>query len=388
MPWRRSAKRRDLHYFRTSEHWDSLESIYFRDLDLVDIEDDIRSFRRKKTVSKEVAEISSYYSRAYIDKEGRLRRIDELGSGLIPSETYIQYEGDLPVRASRFRLGFGYHGRRVSDGGELVDEWQYRYDSTGRLVELECHEYADLRPIYMLHNELFRHCEYEYDDAGLLRVYQQVHGLSVSGKEWSQARVVIYDRKRNEVLRRHTVSKKALVPSSTSKKPVISFEFGGPAPVNVGFPFCQRCGKSLAYIGVVSLGPPLKNQSKLSTACLFFCFDCLESNSYRLESASGSRHKVPIEHGAIFAEQKILLFRSRDPKEEADAFVKVGGVPDWIHDDEHPSCPECGQLMMFVSQLNSNEQLSNGHSSLMFGDLGRLFTFVCCRTVTNIMQCT
>jgi len=378
----------DLNCFRASEEWESFEQICFQDLDFLDIDDDIQSFRRKRRVSKEVAETSISYSQAYIDQGGRLLRIDMLGPGLIPSETYIWYEGDLPVWARQFRLGLHYHNRRVSAGGELADEWQYRYDSMGRLVELVCHSYPDLRPVYSLSNELFRQRDYEYDDEGLLRIYQRVHGLSVSGQEWLQPRVLVYDRHRREILSRHTVFKKALVPTVTSKHPVSSFEFGGSAPEDVGSPFCQRCGKPLAYIGLARLAPPLKNQSQLSAACLFFCFDCLESNSYCIEDASGNNHVSVTKRGASFAEQSIILSRSREPEEEADAFVKVGGVPDWVQDDEHPSCPECGRLMMFVSQLNSNEQLSNGDSSLMFGDLGRLFTFVCCRTVTNLMQCT
>ena len=74
-------------------------------------------------------------------------------------------------------------------------------------------------------------------------------------------------------------------------------------------------------------------------------------------------------------------------EEEPNVLVKLGGLPDWIQYNEHPICPECNDMMMFVGQLNSDDQLRSGHNVLMFGDNGRLFTFICCRTVTNIMQC-
>ena len=72
---------------------------------------------------------------------------------------------------------------------------------------------------------------------------------------------------------------------------------------------------------------------------------------------------------------------------EPEALVKLGGIPDWIQDEEHPSCVECGNLMVFVSQINSDETVVRGSRVLMFGDVGRLYTFVCCNMVTSIMQC-
>ena len=387
MLWRRRTERPDLSFFRSGEDWETFECLYFRDLDFIDIEDSIDSYNRKRKISKESAQKSNSHSRAYVDEQGRLHRLDAIGSGLIPSETYVQYEENLPVRAWKFWLGLGYHGKKVSGGGELADEWTYRYDGDGRLVEMVCHTYPDLDFKYRLVNEHFRHCEYEHDEEGLVRTYQWSHGRGVSGNEFSHAKILIFDRQRSEILLRHTVSKRALVSRAKPRKQIATFKFGGRAHAEKDSPWCPGCARPMEHIGSVELVSPLKNQSSLSDVSVFFCLDCLESNSYRLETVSNSHDPLRVEEHPFFPEQEIPLSRSSDPEAEPEAFVKVGGAPDWIHDSEHPTCPDCGKVMMFVCQMNSDEQVDDGRNALMFGDMGRLFTFACCRTVTNIMQC-
>jgi hypothetical protein len=188
MFWRKQKKEHDLDFFRSSEDWETFEILYFRELSFFDIEDSIDSYKRKRKISREDAQKEIGYSRAYIDGQGRLRRLDEIGSGLKPNETYVQYDGNLPVRVRTFWLGFSFHGKRVSSGGELDREWTYRYDDSGRLAEMISHVHPDMARTYYWHNEHFRHQEYEYDDKGLLRTYQWSFGKGVYGKAWANPR--------------------------------------------------------------------------------------------------------------------------------------------------------------------------------------------------------
>ena len=64
---------------------------------------------------------------------------------------------------------------------------------------------------------------------------------------------------------------------------------------------------------------------------------------------------------------------------------KFGGFPERLHEDrKFPECPECGDLMHFVAQIDSieHEWPSNPHAGVseqrwMFGDVGMLYVFFC-----------
>ena len=78
---------------------------------------------------------------------------------------------------------------------------------------------------------------------------------------------------------------------------------------------------------------------------------------------------------------------------------KLGGMPDWVQNDETPRCTGCGELMTFVGQLDSVEHQStdNPHSinalssdqEFMFGDVGMIYVFFCkdCLEPVAIFQC-
>ena len=38
--------------------------------------------------------------------------------------------------------------------------------------------------------------------------------------------------------------------------------------------------------------------------------------------------------------------------------TKLGGKPDWIQNDDRPDCPECGDAMWFVAQIDPIEHNS------------------------------
>ncbi len=50
---------------------------------------------------------------------------------------------------------------------------------------------------------------------------------------------------------------------------------------------------------------------------------------------------------------------------------KVGGMPDFIQEDEIPVCPSCKKEMVFYSQLDSVGD------KLMFADCGMVYIFIC-----------
>jgi len=67
-------------------------------------------------------------------------------------------------------------------------------------------------------------------------------------------------------------------------------------------------------------------------------------------------------------ENKMRLGVPRRSPYEADQFVmeegmsQIGGHPAWIQDAEYPPCPECGDLMSFIAQLQTSdlEEISEG----------------------------
>jgi hypothetical protein len=77
--------------------------------------------------------------------------------------------------------------------------------------------------------------------------------------------------------------------------------------------------------------------------------------------------------------------------------TKLGGKPDWIQGDETPECPECGEPMYFVAQIDSIEHRSEHnavmkdppkHIDFVFSDVGMLYIFYCfdCSQVFALQQ--
>jgi hypothetical protein len=77
--------------------------------------------------------------------------------------------------------------------------------------------------------------------------------------------------------------------------------------------------------------------------------------------------------------------------------TKFGGKPDWIQVDETPECPQCGESMYFVAQIDSIEH-ENRHNPLMrnppkhidfmFADVGMIYVFYCfdCFELQSLQQ--
>ncbi len=66
---------------------------------------------------------------------------------------------------------------------------------------------------------------------------------------------------------------------------------------------------------------------------------------------------------------------------------RVGGSPSWIQNPEYPECPNCGQTMSFLMQLDSDLPTANG-GILDWGDSGMLYVMWCdrCKISTQFEQ--
>jgi hypothetical protein len=91
-----------------------------------------------------------------------------------------------------------------------------------------------------------------------------------------------------------------------------------------------------------------------------------------------------------------------EPAVDQDALglrSKLGGRPTWEQEDETPTCPHCGDEMLFVGQIDSIEDDSadNPHridslssaQQYMFGDVGLIYVFFCeeCCEAAAVCQC-
>ena len=67
--------------------------------------------------------------------------------------------------------------------------------------------------------------------------------------------------------------------------------------------------------------------------------------------------------------------------------TKLGGIPDWIQDDESPVCKKCGKKLHFIAQIDSVDY-KGSNNEYMFGDIGMIYVFFCfnCETTGSIFQ--
>jgi len=365
--------------------WESFEIRYYDKLEFFEVAASIQSIAKKRTISQHKAINKPYYSKAYFDKDSNLLRLDQIGANGIPSEAYIEYLNDLPIKAYEYYLGLNSQQNRVSSGGELSVEWDYKYDRNGKLIELIDHSYPDLEFTYEYHNHLYVHRYYEYDKDGLYRIYKYVEGLVVDGKPWKNSKHLVYDREREKFLRTNTVSITPLISKINSSKTSDLFILGGSPQKDISIPICPKCKKKTSYIGQVNLDKSLhKRNISPSQLPIFYCFKCLEN---QVVSLNHTVHETQRDDIRFFTQTNLSFVRSHNEEAIKDAFVKIGGLPDWIQNEEYPKCNECGNTMIFVCQINSAESIYNGEDTLMFGDSGKLYVFACCNSVATIMQC-
>lgn len=73
-------------------------------------------------------------------------------------------------------------------------------------------------------------------------------------------------------------------------------------------------------------------------------------------------------------------------------FVRLGGEPEWVQDEDRPICEECDNDMALFAQFKSLPQhLTREYPELnayTFGDVGMLYVFICpaCSTYKTVWQ--
>ena len=81
-----------------------------------------------------------------------------------------------------------------------------------------------------------------------------------------------------------------------------------------------------------------------------------------------------------------------DGPENLGKRTKFGGEPDWIQGEDTPECPECGEAMYFVAQIDSfeSEVMDDPpkHIDFTFSDAGMIYVFYCfdCLNVQSLQQ--
>ena len=145
------------------------------------------------------------------------------------------------------------------------------------------------------------------------------------------------------------------------------------------------------FVGYVDLRDSrIQKKSLLEIVPIFFCFDCLQWETITFDLQNKSSFKaVPNNEIRVFPEVEIDFIKAvgKEEEEQKKALYKIGGLPNWIQDEEWPVCPECKNKMLFVCQVNTDEKLYNGKYSQAFGDSGMLYVFTCCKSVSTVMQC-
>jgi len=171
--------------------------------------------------------------------------------------------------------------------------------------------------------------------------------------------------------------------------------FGGrpslPKAMKHDWPRCSQCSGPMQYLGRV----PHPNPSKQ-----IFIFQCANDpgmcDEWDPESggncamivdiADAVRPTKPPRKGVTALDgtwsghaEECVADSYSDAREEADAngwsvIGQLGGVPDWLQEDETPECPACGNPMVLAAQL---EEGPDDRTAMNFGGGGCGYVFVC-----------
>jgi len=365
-----NSSQKDIATYRKKFPIDNCDVKYYTELSFLDISEDIKKLTNKK--SKALKEITTPYHSIGFFLNNKLIRIDNVGTGL-QKETYIIWENESIKEAHEFYLTES-SGKKTSNKAHLNSSWFYTYESdlTKKVIWIIYGNGKSYNP------ELKVTYDYEYDSKGLLLIRQTVMG---KGKAWKVPKVGIsFDREKELFLKSCTIAKSALI-GAEAKVPdgVLNFNTDNNSKTSN----CNKCGKPLSYIATMNLIDKRFNVEniEITEIPILHCFDCLETQAYNTE-----RLDIPVINKIAFTESFYKFKRSTDEEACEKAFLKVGGQPIWIQQDEHPKCSTCNNVMKFLIEINTDEELTNGAETLAFGDSGKLYVFACCDNITTIPQ--
>lgn len=375
--------------FRLSQNWPQLVKTYNIDVTIEDFDHVRTGFRRIRTIPDTKIKSLTSYSIVYTDATGQILRLDRF-SWQERTEAYFAYDHNRLAHIYQFGI-IDHPVKKLLLSGELISMQTMNYDDNDRLIRIDI---EDFQGKYYHHPGGFvRHISFNYKDKQAIRSTAWNDGVILDGKIDRGQVVVRYDHEEeqrlSELRAQNTTSKVAY---TTRKKligiPIFPLRFGGyPPDTGQPVPTCTVCGQSMAFIAVVSVKPPLIQRGNLTAVPIYYCFICnMEGVFTQYHPTAFSPDPVCIVNYPIFTSDEPAFDHPATKASAAKAFAKIGGVPDWIQDEEWPVCPGCGKIMMFVAQISTDERRSNGRDVLAFGDSGKIYAFVCCNNVSTIVQ--
>jgi len=362
-----------LHYQKNC-NTDDCEKRYYKEFDFIYISENPMNFKKKEIPLQEVQNESN--SIGYF-RNGQLIRFD-FNDQLTVEETYLVWEENLVCEAHTFLLRYRYNPSAQTKElliPKLYQSYAYTYDDKSRLKEYYWKQNEKTNDSNR--GEILVWQSYEYDDKGLKLIYK-----SLQGKDWSHGPFVLYDREKEHFMKQFTVSKRVIINCpARNNDGLVEFNNSDKYKTKT----CPHCGDIQTYILTMNLNDrkSINKTSALDKMPVLFCFKCLNEQSYTLDELNLSVKTVP-----FLSDVSYKFVGTTDEEKLEEAFLSVGGEPRWVQNDEHPNCIACGKPMVFVMEIKSREDITNGKEHLMFGDCGSLYVFSCCKSIFVTMQCT
>jgi hypothetical protein len=375
--------------FRNRYDWQALEKRYYDNLDFINYFEKPEKIRRKKQILESEVSNRKYYSICYLTDEGYVVRIDKVG-GYMPTETHLIWQKQNLIEVYEFALG-DRGMTKVYTQPQPVNYWTYKYDDQGLVSQIFMVDFEDFT--YYAHGKNELRIRYEYDQNGLARSYRQLFNFPppLYRPEPVYKEFLFYDRDYQDTLSKSTVCKTPYRSTCRKPKKAVLFKRQIYTLALKKVPVCPKCGEAMDYVGYVDLRDPrIKKKSSLVDIPIFFCFNCLQWETFTFDFQNKPNFKDVQENDIrLFPEAEIDFIKATGKEEEDQntSLVKIGGMPNWIQDEEWPICPDCKNKMLFVCQINTDENISNGKYCQVFGDSGMLYVFTCCKYISTVMQC-
>jgi len=151
---------------------ENCEIKHYRDLDFVDIFENVDKTAKKKSVSNID---TRYYSVGYF-KNNQLIRLDNVGA--IPKETYVVWENGKVKEPHEFFLGIR-EVKRISNKEQIGSSWFYTYDNA-MLKQIVWVNYEDRN--YYSNGKMTITYDYQYDEKVCCLSTKQFQEKGILGK--------------------------------------------------------------------------------------------------------------------------------------------------------------------------------------------------------------